>query len=145
MIETKSRPNDFVSVSCKQCKFRYSCRFDFVRCHVNGAPFTRDRIRVVSTSSSVSLRWYLLLPLFLRYALIKFCNIITNLRVKLVLIVFKLIWWPYGCGPVWTGSKPCFDVQGTCCVNARLGGKDRLRENLHKCYSWDAHDVNIDN
>ena len=28
-------------------------------------PFTRDRIRVVSTSSSVSLRSYLLLPLFL--------------------------------------------------------------------------------
>ena len=29
-------------------------------------PFTRDRIRVVSTSSSVTLRSYLLLSLFLR-------------------------------------------------------------------------------
>ena len=68
-------------------------------------PFTRDRIRVISTSSSVSLRSYLLFPLFLWYALIKFCNIITNLRVILVLRLFKLIWWPYGSGPVWTGSQ----------------------------------------
>ena len=56
-------------------------------------PFTRDRIRVVATSSSVSLRSYLLLPLFLWYALIKFCNIIKNLRVMFVLRLFKLIWY----------------------------------------------------
>ena len=68
-------------------------------------PFTRDRIRVVSASSSVSLRSYLLLPLFLWYALIEFCNIISNLRVMLVLRLFKLIWWTYGSGPVWTGSN----------------------------------------
>ena len=68
-------------------------------------PFTRDRVRVVSTSSSVSLRSYLLLPLFLWYALITFCNIIRNLRVMLVLRLFKLIWWPYGSGPMWTGSR----------------------------------------
>ena len=34
-----------------------------------------------------------------------FCNIITNLRVMLVLRLFKLIWWPHGSGPVWTGSN----------------------------------------
>ena len=55
-------------------------------------PFTRDRIRVISTFSSVTLRSHLLLPLFLWYVLIKFCNIITNLRVMLVLKLVKLIW-----------------------------------------------------
>ena len=55
-------------------------------------PFTRDRIRVISTFSSVTLRLHLLVPLFLWYVLIKFCNIITNLRVMLVLKLVKLIW-----------------------------------------------------
>ena len=34
---------------------------------------------MISTFSSVTLRSHLLLPLFLWYVLIKFCNIITNL------------------------------------------------------------------
>ena len=53
-------------------------------------PFTRDRKRLISTFSSVTLRSHLLLPLFLWYVLIKFCNIITNLRVMLVLKLVKL-------------------------------------------------------
>ena len=53
-------------------------------------PFTRDRIHLISTFSSVTLRSHLLLPLFLWYVLIKFCNIITNLRVMLVLKLVKL-------------------------------------------------------
>ena len=54
-------------------------------------PFTRYRIRVVTTSSLVSLRSYLLLPLFQLLVFIKFCYIITNLRATLVLKLLKLI------------------------------------------------------
>ena len=44
-------------------------------------PFTRYRIRVVTTSSSVSLRSYLLSPLFLWLVVFKFCNVIINVRL----------------------------------------------------------------
>ena len=54
----------------------------YVNYLVSKTPFTRYVfwIRVVTTSNSVSLRSYLLSPLFPWLVLVKFCNIIINLR-----------------------------------------------------------------
>ena len=53
-------------------------------------PVYTVQIRVVTTSSSVTLRSYLLSPLPLLLVVVKFCNIIINLRAPLFSKVFEI-------------------------------------------------------